>query len=148
MKKTTFSIDDSLGFILSRSARALSHTLRKEMQMHGYDITPGHWGILARLFEADGITQQELACANCKDKTNITRLIDGLAKRNLIVRIPDSEDRRSNLVYLTEEGKELRHQLTPIVMDVLEEACKEMSNSDVQRLKELLNRVYQNLTTR
>jgi DNA-binding MarR family transcriptional regulator len=46
------------------------------------------------------------ALLNC-DKTNITGLVDRVAKRDLVTRSVDQNDRRVSQVTLTEQGREL-----------------------------------------
>ena len=61
--------------------------------------------IMLLLWKENGQFQQQLADGSYKDKTTLTRQIDGLEKRNLIVRVPDKIDRRQKRGYLTNKGK-------------------------------------------
>ena len=40
----------------------------------------------------------------------MTRLIDNMEKQHLVVRISDKKDRRTNLIHLTKDGKELEEK--------------------------------------
>ena len=62
------------------------------------------------LWEKDGVTQQELCNATFKDKPSMTRLIDNMERQHLVVRISDKKDRRTNLIHLTKDGKELEEK--------------------------------------
>ncbi len=135
----------TLGFLVNRTARMMSNTLRKAFLAAGYDVTPEQWGILSRLWQEDGISQQALANINFKDKTNINRLINGLEKRQLIVRMLDTADKRNKLIYLTPAGKSLRLKLLPIVKTVLEQATEDIDLQEQQLLESLLDKIYLNL---
>lgn len=136
----------TLGFLVNRTARMMSNTLRKAFLAAGYDVTPEQWGILSRLWQEDGISQQALADKNYKDKTNINRLINGLEKRQLIVRMPNKLDKRNKLIYLTPAGKALRLKLLPIVKNVLQQATEEIAAEEQQLLESLLDKIYFNLS--
>lgn len=136
----------TLGFLVNRTARMMSNKLRKAFLAAGYDVTPEQWGILSRLWQEDGISQQALADKNYKDKTNINRLINGLEKRQLIVRMPNKLDKRNKLIYLTPAGKSLRLKLMPIVKAVLQQATEDIAAEEQHLLETLLDKIYLNLS--
>ncbi len=77
---------------------------------------------------------------------SVTRLIDGLEKRNLVVRTPDKVDRRQKFIYLTNKGKEFQQELLHIVEKTLDEAQQNIPAHDMAICKKVLCRVYENLT--
>ncbi|MBI1928890.1 MarR family transcriptional regulator, partial [Candidatus Poribacteria bacterium] len=93
MDYRTYNLDESLGYIVNRAARAVLNRLNRNFAEAGHDATAEQWRILVHLWHQDGQRQQQLADIICQDKTSITRLINGLEKRNLVVRIPDTIDR-------------------------------------------------------
>ena len=76
----------------------------------------------------------------------MTRLIDGLEKRNLVVRTPDKIDHRQKLIYLTSKGKQFQQELLQIVQKTLLEAQQHISLKDIAVCKKVLHQVYENLT--
>ena len=59
----------------------------------------------------DGVTQQELCNAiNFKDKPSMTRLIDNMERQHLCCTYFRQKDRRTNLIHLTKDGKELEEK--------------------------------------
>lgn len=141
-----FPLRDSLAFLLVRTAlrlRLLGNTLLAEA---GQDITVDQWGILNLLWEADGQTPVELARRADKDKPNVTRLLKILEDKGLIYRLADPADRRSQRIHLTEAGAALREPLLDVGTDCLQRACQGLSAQDVVQLKDLLNRLYANVS--
>ena len=98
------------------------------------------------LWYKDGQRQQDLADLVHKDKTSITRTIDGMEKRNLVVRIPDRLDRRQKLIYLTDKGKRLREELMRIVREISLEAEKGIKPEDLDVFKGVLAGIRENLS--
>jgi DNA-binding MarR family transcriptional regulator len=88
------------------------------LQVEGIDITTEQWSVLACLWEKDKVTQQALCTLTAKDKPSMTRLIDKLEKRNLVTRVSDNNDRRINLIHLTDAGLALQQRATQIVHQV------------------------------
>ncbi|MCL5990588.1 MAG: MarR family transcriptional regulator [Bacteroidetes bacterium] len=134
-----------LGFLLGHTGRAMKNSITKSFAEHGFENTAEQWGILMSLWSKDGITQQVLSATIYKEKTTVVRLIDNMEKRNIIVRVQDPDDRRNNLIYLTEEGKILREKLVPIAINELRKALKNMSEKEIDTLTTLLKKVYTNL---
>ena len=91
-------LNNSLGYLVNHAARTLVNGLSKNFAEAGWDVTAEQWRVLVNLWDKDGRTQQELSQATGKKKTSITRLIHGMEKRNLVVRVPDQRDRRQNLI--------------------------------------------------
>lgn len=140
-----FKFDDSLGYVINRTALRLKHELHLAFITHGYDITPEQWSILNRLWEQEGLSQVELADKTFKDKPNVTRMLDVLERRGLVFRQKDENDRRIFKIYLTEAGKSLEEKLGPLASEVLERGQRNLTNEDIEYLRKALNTIYHNL---
>ena len=146
MKTKAYKLEESLGYVMGRAARSLGTRLNRNFTQDGYDVTCEQWGVLVNLSHNNGQTQKELAGVSCKDKTSITRLIDGMEKRDLVVRIPDKKDGRQKLIYLTNKGKELQRKLLYLVKKTLEEGQSGIPATNLRICKDVLRRVAKNLT--
>jgi DNA-binding MarR family transcriptional regulator len=113
----TSSLDNAIAYKIQRLARLLRLHLTKFLQQVGANITPEQWFILFRLYEKDGQSQGELADKDLQDHPNVTRMLDALEKRNLVVRRADAYDRRKSLIFLTEAGRQLLAQLMPLTIE-------------------------------
>jgi DNA-binding MarR family transcriptional regulator len=145
MKSTPYNLEDSLGYVIGRAGRALANRLNHNFASSGYDVTCEQWAVLTNLWLKNGQSQQDLAGTTCKDKTSMTRLVDTLEKKNLVVRIPGKEDKRQKLIYLTSKGRNLRNELFKVVQKTLEEAQKSINVKDLSICKSVLCKVYENL---
>jgi len=138
-------LNSSLGYLVYRAGRALVNGLSKSFTAAGYDVTVEQWRVMVNLWKRDGQTQQELSQATGKKKTSITRLIHGMEKRNLVVRVPDKNDRRHNLIYLTHKGKQLQNDLMALAQHNLAIAQTGIAPRDLEQCKKVLSRVIGNL---
>lgn len=76
------------------------------------------------------------ALLNC-DKTNVTGLVDRVAKRDLVTRSSDPSDRRVSQVTLTEQGRELVQQFQGELQRHLHERLSHWSRARRQQLIDL-----------
>jgi len=141
-----FPLRESLGFLLVRAGLRLRLLGNTALQRAGLDITVDQWGILNLLWETDGQTPVDLARGADKDKPNVTRLLKILEDKGLVTRRPDSRDRRSHRIYLTEAGAALREPLLDLGASCQEQACHGLSGEDIATLKRLLNHLHANVT--
>lgn len=87
--------------------------------------------ILVELWKKDGINQQELADKTFKDKSSLSYLISNLEKRDLVIRCEDTQDRRNKRIMLTDAGRELQNQYTPILQDVYSQMAEQLDSTTV-----------------
>ncbi|MDO9534626.1 MAG: MarR family transcriptional regulator [Bacillota bacterium] len=114
-------------------------------KIKSFDITTEQWMIMNRLFEEGGISQKELSERTLKDQGALTRTLDRIEKKGLVKRRVNPYDRRSFLIYLTDEGQDVRDQIVPIAEKCIEDAVKGFTEEEVDTLTTLLRRVIFNL---
>lgn len=137
-------IDSSIAYLVGRTFRSIIKRLTKKFTDTGFDVSYEQWSILVHLYRKDGQTQQELSNIAVKDKAAITRLLNVLEKKNMVLRIPDRNDKRSKLVYLTHKAKGFKSELIAVVEDLLEEAEQGISLEEMARCKATLNKIFSN----
>ncbi|MEW6624947.1 MAG: MarR family winged helix-turn-helix transcriptional regulator [Bacillota bacterium] len=144
-KIQSFSIDNSLGFIINRVAIIMRKRLTYLSIKAGVDITPEEFAILGRLWEEDGLLQTALTDKTLKDKTTVTRLLERLIQKSLIEKQMDETDRRNFRIYLTQKGKDMMLNMMPIVTSLIETACNNISQQELTTTIKSLRTIFQNL---
>jgi DNA-binding MarR family transcriptional regulator len=134
---------DSIELLLSRVLSKWRRTILKEFKK--YDMTTEQWSLLNRLWEQEGISQTKLAQMTSKDLPTITRILNKIENKELIVRKSDPNDRRASLIFLTEKGRLLEDKLNPIAKNISERALENISGEDIDKLKKVLNNIFMNL---
>lgn len=143
----SIDLKNSFGYLMGRTMRLLKAHITKAFRDEGIDLTMEQYIIIRHLGNGDGINQQTLAEEMERNKTTITRALNGLEKRNFAVRIPDQIDRRVKLVYLTKQGRDIQQQLTSIVEAVFKQALKGIEDHDLEKLHQNLHLIHLNLDT-
>lgn len=134
-----FNIEKSVGFLLAKAHQRLYAHFRRELA--NYAITPPQFALLAFLWRKDGLSQTELSEMTEVDRTTIGGLIDRLEKAGLVQRRPNPADRRAYSVHLTEQGKALEKELTPIALRVRERTAAGLAPGEYAKLCELLEKL-------
>lgn len=124
---------------------AITRRLQKNFRDSGLEITIEQWSVLYHLWENDGLSQQDLCNLTYRDKPSVTRLIDNLEKQKLVKRVASKEDRRKNIVTLTDNALSLQQTTFELANKTMEEALAGIKKSDVAVVKEVLHKVFTNL---
>ena len=90
------------------------------------------------------MTQVEVANEMQVTSANITFLVDGLEKAQLVRRVPSHTDRRTVYVELTEAGQVLTERLVPSMARFMARLMEGFSERDKRMLAALLNRMRRN----
>lgn len=141
-----FNSDDLLATLLSKTTRALSTRLHSLFINAGFDVTPEQWMIMLLLWDEDGRNPYQIAEIIGKDRAGVTRLIDGLEKRNLAFRSVDKTNNRQKKVYLTPLGKALQADLVSLSVANMERAQYGLADANIDICKDVLKTMYRNLT--
>ena len=146
MTNTTQFRRGELYFVITGVANtALARRLQKYFREAGLEITVEQWSVLVHLWKQDGVNQQELCNRTFRDKPSITRLVDNLEKLGLVKRVAGKDDRRINFIFLTDEGRSLRDKTMELASNTLVEGLDGVSEEDVEVVRRVLTRVYENL---
>lgn len=146
MSNTGLNIDECLGCMTGKTSQSIKNLLFREFKTNDFNITSEQWSVLSYLHKEDGLYQKQIADCLSKDKPTVTRILDILEKRNLIIRIHDEKDRRKFKIYLTQDGKDVVKQLIPIALKVREKVKENISEAEIETLKIILDKIYANTT--
>lgn len=136
-------LSESLGTQINLIARSMRLALEKELVSEG--ITPSQWMMLMALGENDHQVQSDLGKKLNLDNATITRIVDKLTEKELLERNQAKDDRRAQIVSLTEKGKRKCRRFSKIGDDVNQKASIGIAKSDREKLIEMLSVIQKNL---
>lgn len=139
------TLEESPGFLVNRTALRIKREFQRMLSERGLQVTPEQCVILWRLWHFEGGVQRELAMTTFKDMTNLTRILDGMERRNLVVRKRDEHDRRCSRVFLTDQGRALQKDILSVAANLAERAYQGLSAEEIQQFKQTINTVHANL---
>jgi DNA-binding MarR family transcriptional regulator len=129
-----------------RLAYLFKHAERRMADLHAealapLDIHARDLGVLLTIDRCEPASQQQVAERLGVDRTTMVAIIDALEAKRIIVRRPDPEDRRRNVVELTEAGRTLLRAATA-ASDVAEaELLAPLNRQEGEQLRNLLARI-------
>ena len=97
------------------------------------------------LWEKSSISQQNIADIIQKDKNSVTKIIDSLEKKNLVIRVVDKNDRRINKIELTEEGSALEKITTEVAINFMNDVVKNIDTKDLDTFVNVMRQIKNNL---
>lgn len=136
--------EECMGYIIGRTVQSVKNLTFREFKANNFNITPEQWAVISYLHNEDGLYQKQIADFLFKDKPTVTRILDLLEKRNLIIRISDENDRRKFKIYLTQDGKDTVKKLIPIAEDVQNRLRENIAKEEIEVLKHILDKIYIN----
>lgn len=140
-----YILKKSLGFKLDKASRLTTLNFNKKLKENNFSITPEQWGVINFLLESDGITQNQIGHLIGKDHTCVSRLVDTLIKKGLIIKKNLPEDKRVNLIYLTELGKKIQNDVVYTVEHSLDTVFKDVSEEEKRIFSIVLDKIIKNL---
>ena len=138
---STYRIDESVGFLLSRARAMLAKAV--DAALAGTGITHAQAGVLLMLASGRYATAADLVRDMYTDAASMTRMLGRLQKRGLIERTPHADDRRQVHLQLTATGATLSARLPQMLSDVLNTQFAGFSAEEVGFLKSLLRKLLQ-----
>lgn len=144
---TDFQLEQAFGFNVNRTAFLMTEEIARRFAAAGYPLVAQDFGILYRLGERGAMTQMEIAAMLMRDKTTVTRRLDGLVKKGVIERNPDPDDRRCFRISLTTAGVEALAAMKPLVRDFQIEVLSDIPDAEKAIAMKTLKAVSDKLLT-
>lgn len=141
------SSENKYNLLSGRVPLLLNRFLSQQFKNKNLNLTREQWSVLAVLWKSDGCSQQVIADSTSRDKPSVTRLIDNLVKEGYVIRKNHENDRRLNLIYLTDKGKNIEKDVIEIVDDTIEKATQGLSDDQIVAIRDAFQVVYDNLNT-
>ncbi len=119
----------------------IEQTIRSNLRVR-FETTLPRFDVLAQLDRSpDGLTMGALSSRLMVSAGNVTGLVDRLVQEGLVVRKASEKDRRSQLVHITDTGRDFFYQMTPEHEAWVSEMLSGLSDEDVQQLHTLLGKM-------
>lgn len=146
--------EQNLGYLINKAARMTKGDLNNSLASLG--ITSPQWGLIRDLFlnekrcnsedqRLHKLTAAAIAERLHADRPTISCMIERLVNQGWTYRISNPKDGRSQIILLTEKAKEMMPKLEFLRGKTLEKAIKGFDDNEVDKLKEYLIRIIENL---
>lgn len=136
--------EDAIGRMVYMTTMAFRKYLDERLKPFG--LTTEQFQVLKVLAEGgSGIPQSQIAEGVGKSPANITRLLDRLEAKQWLERRNNPEDRRSSLIFLTDEGNRLIEKVMEELLGLEEQVTAGISMEEMVTIRRGLLRMQKNI---
>lgn len=139
---TDLSPEDSVGYLMRKVLSSIR--TQADGQLATHDLTYAQWLPLYKISRCKDTTVASLARDLENDPAAMTRALDRLETRGLVVRERSTTDRRVVQLALTAEGQKVAAQVPAVLSDVLNGHLSDFTRDEWQTLLGLLRRMQSN----
>lgn len=133
------------GQLLMRVSLELKKSLSKRLSL--YNITATQWAVLQDISNhLEGTTPAMIAERTYSDRPTITGVLERLKTKGLLVIKDNPNDKRSNLVFITESGLRMKSQIENLSDELMDDALKNITEHEMSTFINVLNQIYINIS--
>lgn len=99
-----FDLEQFLPYLLNQAAEAISRSFQ-EIYRELYGMTRTQWRVMANLGKFGAMTAKDICVISHVEKTKVSRAVSALEADGFLVRTPSEEDRRAEILSLTDKGR-------------------------------------------
>jgi DNA-binding MarR family transcriptional regulator len=146
MKTEEVKVDfeSSIGPWLGRTVKMVDYHMHEAFIAADLDISKEQMIVLKKLNAQDGLNQNELAIQTFRDKSSLARLLSKMERKNYIFRRQHENDKRVNMVFLTDNGKAIYKKSRPVIAKLIQKLEQNITEAEKQRMIDLLKKVRSN----
>ena len=135
--------EDRLAHLVKDAWRAYVRALQMRLAEHA--VSFGHWTFLRILWERDGVTQRELSDEAGVMEPTTYAAVKAMEQLGYITRRKAAGNKKNLYVYLTPKGKRLKDKLVPLAQEANAVAVAGVADRDVERTRQTLLKIIDNL---
>lgn len=135
-----------IALLYRKQSSILNHNLKE------LGISSGNYPIIVEIFNNEGISLNEISKRIYMDKSVVTRFVNILIKKDIVIKEKNENDKRYYNLYLTEKGEKIYYKLVKAGKDYYNDLFNknvdidiEKFYSDIETLLEETNKIYNNL---
>lgn len=137
-----YRIGDTVGALIRKLRLSITRSIDAEMARHG--LTDAQWGPLFLIAAGRGRTAAALAQELLVNAGAMTRTLNRLEKKGLLLRRRSEEDRRLVMLELTIEGEQAAARIPAVLASVYNAHLAGFSEEEFAALQSMLARMVAN----
>jgi MarR family transcriptional regulator, transcriptional regulator for hemolysin len=142
-----YAYQDSTGFIVRSTAKAFESAFDQQLRKKA-DITVAQSRVIGALaLVKDGMTQKEIANRIGVEAPTIVPIIDKLEEQGVVIRRPDHNDRRNNLIFLTGKSEAKWELIIECAIELEKASRQGLSEEELEITKRTLRKIAQNVVS-
>jgi len=111
------------------------------LRKNGIELTPEQFLTIDVLWNQGPMSQTALSEAMQKDKNSITKLVDALEAKGLVLRNRDKVDRRSNTIVLTDKAEQMKESTKQFGVNMLDRMLETLDEGELRSFLATLKKI-------
>jgi DNA-binding MarR family transcriptional regulator len=136
-------LDAAVPYLVARAGIRMGQAFSKQLKAFNLNLT--EWRVCAALHHKAHQRLSDLALRTSVEITTLSRVVDGLVRRKLLMRERDGEDARALALSLTRAGVQLTQRVIPMAQLYERVALAGIPKNQVDVLKDMLRQLYDNM---
>jgi DNA-binding MarR family transcriptional regulator len=133
-----FDLERFLPYLLNQAAEAVSLSFAQAYRRE-YGLTRTQWRVLAHLGRFGSLTARDICLRSHLDKTKVSRSVAALEERGWLRRETSAQDRRAEILTLTETGQDVFRRLGALAVDYDRRLRERLGAERIEALLDTLN---------
>lgn len=138
-----FDLERALPYLVARAGTRMGQAFSRELKR--FQLTLTEWRVCAALHHEPHQRLSQLAAHTSTEPSTLSRVVDGMLQRGLLVRERSDEDGRALALALTDEGRDLTLRIVPLAQLFERVALAGLNAAQADALRGMLRVVYDNL---
>lgn len=138
-----FDMDHAVPALVARAGMRMGQAFSK--QLKAFDLNLSEWRVCASLHQRPHQRLSDLARSTAAEPSTLSRTVDSLMQRKILVRDRSGADARALALSLTPEGVALTERIIPLAHLYERVAIAGIPKQHVALLKDMLHRLYENM---
>jgi len=136
-------LERAIPYLLARAGMRMGQAFSKELKPFELSLT--EWRVCVALQHKAHQRLSELAAHTATEPSTLSRVVDGLLQRGLLVRDRSGEDARALALNLTDEGRDLTQRIIPLAQLYERVSLAGLTSTQTEALRDMLRSIYDNL---
>lgn len=133
------------GFYISQIKQLQDRIFGRLLAEAGLEINGSQGRILFVLWKEEGLTMSEIGKRTSLANNTLTSIIDRMASREMLIRKPDTSNRRQIRIYLTDSARHMKKKYEKVSQEMNRLFYRGFGEEEVGKFESILNRVLENL---
>ncbi|MDQ0569039.1 DNA-binding MarR family transcriptional regulator [Variovorax paradoxus] len=142
-KSADHDLERAIPYLLARAGMRMGQSFSKELKQFKLSLT--EWRVCVALHHKAHQRLSDLALHTSTDPSTLSRVVDGLLQRGVLVRDRSDEDARALALSLTPAGRDLTLRIIPLAQVYERVSLSGLSVAQAESLRDMLRMVYDNL---
>ena len=136
-------LQHSIPYLLARAGIKTSQSFNTEIKQFG--LTLNEWRVGATLRQQPHQRLSEVAEHTSIDASTLSRIVDAMVQRKLVIRERGADDARAVALRLSHEGESVIDKVIPLAQLYERVTLAGVSPDEIQLLRNVLTRIFTNL---